>query len=163
MMFLSLPKALKVIVMMAVIGLAACSANESPAPTQTVTTITGQTMTFSNPKHYTLVNFWATSCATCVEEMPTLAALYQKYQAQGFRVIAIAMSYDRPDYVLNFSQKNALPFAVTLDVDEKHAQSFGGIVGTPTSFLINPQGQIIKRYIGKPDFVELEALIQSKG
>ena len=145
------------------LSLVACNISSQPAPTQSLTTITGQTIAMTQVQHYTLVNFWATSCATCVEEMPELIALHHAYQHKGFRLIAIAMSYDRPDYVLNFSRQHALPFPVVLDTTEKHAQSFGGIVGTPTSFLINPEGKIIKRYIGKPDFAELKALLQSKG
>src|SRR6188768_1912483 len=51
-----------------------------------------------------LVNFWATSCATCVAEMPEIVALYEKYRHQGFDTLAVAMHYDPPSYVVNFAQ-----------------------------------------------------------
>ena len=52
----------------------------------------------------TLVNFWATSCTTCVAEMPEIVATYNKYKDQGYDTLAVAMSYDPPSYVLNFAQ-----------------------------------------------------------
>ncbi|MEN9539609.1 MAG: hypothetical protein RLZZ126_1844, partial [Pseudomonadota bacterium] len=47
----------------------------------------------------TLVNFWATSCTTCVAEMPKIIATYDKYKARGYDTLAVAMSYDPPAYV----------------------------------------------------------------
>ncbi len=63
----------------------------------------------------TLVNFWATSCTTCVAEMPDIVATYNKYQNQGFDTVAVAMQYDPPQYVLNYAQSRQLPFKVALD------------------------------------------------
>ena len=63
----------------------------------------------------TLVNFWATSCVTCVAEMPKIIATYNKYHSQGFDTIAVAMSYDPPAYVVNYAQTRQLPFNVAID------------------------------------------------
>ena len=107
-----------------------------------------------------LVNFWATSCVTCVKEMPELAATHEKYEARGYETLAVAMSYDPPAYVLHFAETRKLPFQVALDLDGAIAHSFGDVRLTPTSVLINKRGEIVKRYVGAPDFVELHALIE---
>ncbi len=108
----------------------------------------------------TLVNFWATSCTTCVAEMPELVATYQKYQAQGFDTLAVAMSYDPPQYVLNFAQSRQLPFKVALDNTGAVAKAWGDVRLTPTTYLVNKQGEIVKSYVGAPDFADLHRLIE---
>ena len=107
-----------------------------------------------------VVNFWATSCTTCVKEMPALIDTHNKYKAQGLRTIAVAISYDRPDYVMNFAQTRNLPFDVALDIDGKIAKSFDDVRITPTTFLIDRKGAIVKTYVGEPDFAALHALIE---
>lgn len=107
-----------------------------------------------------LVNFWATSCSTCVAEMPHMAETYKKYHAQGLEFIAVAMSYDPPNYVLNFTETRKLPFHVALDVQGKLAQAFGDVKLTPTTYLIDKQGKILKRYVGQPSFAELHSLLE---
>jgi thiol-disulfide isomerase/thioredoxin len=107
-----------------------------------------------------LVNFWATSCVTCVKEMPMLVETHEKYAPQGYETIAVAMNYDRPDFVLNFSQTRGLPFKVAYDVDNTVAPAFFDTRVTPTTFLIDKQGKIIKRYVGEPPKQELHGLIE---
>ncbi|MBC3873269.1 TlpA family protein disulfide reductase [Undibacterium sp. LX15W] len=106
-----------------------------------------------------MVNFWATSCATCIKEMPHMIASYEKFRAQGLEFVAVAMSYDPPNYVLNFTETRQLPFHVVLDLEGKIAQAFGDVRLTPTTFLIDKQGNIIKRYVGEPSFDELNQLL----
>ncbi|HSV57763.1 MAG TPA: TlpA disulfide reductase family protein [Variovorax sp.] len=108
----------------------------------------------------TLVNFWATSCTTCVAEMPKVAATYQKYQAQGYDTLAVAMSYDPPSYVVNFTETRKLPFKVAIDNTGAVAKAWGDVQLTPTSYLVNKRGEIVKRYVGEPDFAELHKLIE---
>ncbi|MBV8503349.1 MAG: TlpA family protein disulfide reductase [Paucibacter sp.] len=108
-----------------------------------------------------LVNFWATSCTTCVHEMPQVVATFDKYTGKGFDVLAVAMSYDPPAYVANYAQSRKLPFSVAIDNTGAVAQAFGRVQLTPTSFLINKRGEIVKRYVGEPDFAELHKLIDS--
>ena len=109
----------------------------------------------------TLVNFWATSCVTCVAEMPKVIATYDKYHARGFDTIAVAMSYDPPSYVVNYTQTRKLPFAVAIDNTGSVARAWGEVQLTPTTFVVNKRGEIVKRYVGEPDFAELHRLIES--
>ena len=107
-----------------------------------------------------LVNFWATSCTVCVSEMPKMVQTYEKYREQGLETVAVAMSYDPPDRVFAYAQQNKLPFRVTLDIFGKAMQAFGGIRGTPTTFLVDRSGKIVHRFEGEPDFGNLHALIE---
>jgi len=106
-----------------------------------------------------LVNFWATSCTSCVAEMPELVATHQKFKDRGFDTVAVAMSYDPPSYVVNFAQSRQLPFKVAIDNTGAVARAWGEIKLTPTTFLVNKRGVIVKRFVGTPDFVELHQLI----
>lgn len=107
-----------------------------------------------------MVNFWATSCATCIAEMPKMVETYNQFHSRGLEYIGVAMSYDPPNYVLNYAQTRALPFQVALDTDGALARAFGEVKLTPTTFLIDKQGHILKRYIGQPSFEELHQLLE---
>lgn len=108
----------------------------------------------------TLVNFWSTSCTTCVAEMPEIVATYNKYKDQGYDTLAVAMSYDPPSYVLNFAQSRQLPFQVAIDNTGAVAKAWGDVKLTPTTYIVNKRGEIVKTYIGQPDFAELHQLIE---
>ena len=107
-----------------------------------------------------LINFWATSCTTCVAEMPDLIKTFEKHRSKGFYTIAVAMQYDPPSYVVNFAQSRNLPFDVAIDNTGKIAQAWGQVQLTPTTFIVNKKGQIVKRYVGTPDFKELDRLLE---
>ncbi|MDP1717399.1 MAG: TlpA disulfide reductase family protein [Burkholderiales bacterium] len=109
-----------------------------------------------------LVNFWATDCAICIKEMPELVRTYNKYHAQGLGFVAVAMQHDPPNYVINYAEKNALPFTVALDPVGALAQAFGGVRATPTTFVIDRRGNIVRKIVGEPDFAKLHELIEAK-
>ena len=109
--------------------------------------------------HVVLVNFWATDCAPCVEEMPAMAANWRRFSPQGFETLAVSMSYDPPALVSNFAQARALPFGVAIDNTGEIARRFGDVAFTPTSVLIDKQGRIVKRWVGKTDFAAVAPLI----
>jgi len=108
----------------------------------------------------TLVNFWATSCTTCVAEMPDIVATYDKYRARGFDTLAVAMSYDPPSYVVNFAESRKLPFPVAIDNTGAVARAWGDVKLTPSTFIVNKRGEIVKSFVGAPDFAELHRLIE---
>jgi peroxiredoxin len=107
-----------------------------------------------------LVNFWATSCATCVKEMPEVVATHDKFKGRGFDTLAVAMSYDPPAFVARYAETRKLPFGVAIDNTGTVAQAFGQVQLTPTTFLIDKHGEIVKRFVGEPDFPALHALIE---
>lgn len=145
------------------IGAAAYVASSvEAAPASTFVMLDGSKKTTADLKgRVTLVNFWATSCVTCVGEMPKVIATYDKYHAKGFDTIAVAMSYDPPSYVVNFAETRKLPFAVAIDNTGSIARAWGEVQLTPTTFVVNKRGEIVKRYVGEPDFAELHRLIES--
>lgn len=141
--------------------LAACfSGSQQAVPNLPFTQLDGSQHTISDLKgKVTLINFWATSCSTCVKEMPQMIATYQKFQGQGLETLAIAMEYDPPSYVMQFAQSRQLPFRVAMDHSGDLAKGFGDVQLTPTTFVVNKKGQIVKRYVGEPDFASLHALL----
>ncbi len=107
-----------------------------------------------------LVNFWATSCVSCVKEMPQIVATHRKFAPRGFETLAVAMSYDPPAYVANFAQSRQLPFGVVIDNTGAIAKAFPDVRLTPTTYLIDKRGAIVKRFVGEPDFAQLHLLVE---
>ncbi len=158
--------AAKLIAILAVAAIAAAGAwfalaPANTAPNTTFTSIKGEKFTTESLRgKVVLVNFWATSCVTCVKEMPMMVDTYNKYAPQGYEMVAVAMSYDPANYVLNFAESRKLPFKVALDPVGDIARSFNDVKLTPTSFLIDKEGRILKRYLGEPNVAEFHATIE---
>jgi peroxiredoxin len=143
-------------------GLYSIVAQKPLSPAVTLTTYQGEKLALENLRgQVVFVNFWATDCPTCVKEMPALVATHQKYQAQGYATVAIAMAHDKPDFIEAYVRQNKLPFVVAHDADGKAAAAFGGIRLTPTSFVIDRRGNIVKRILGEPDFPKLQKQIET--
>mgnify|MGYP001809793894 FL=1 len=140
-------------------GLAGC-AGRDPAPSFSYTLLDGtQGHTDRLRGKVVLINFWATSCVTCVKEMPQIVATHERFKARGFETLAVAMSYDPPAYVANFAETRKLPFGVVIDNTGAIARAFNDTQITPTTFLLDKQGRIVKRYVGEPDFAQLDKLL----
>jgi len=157
----------KIFVVLAILAIAAVgyfsfSAKE-PAPEVTFTNLKGEKITSRSLRgKVVMVNFWATSCVTCIKEMPQMVETYNKYKDKGLEYVAVAMSYDPPNYVLNYVQTRNLPFNVALDTQGELAKSFGDVKLTPTTFVIDKKGNIIKRYVGEPEFGALHQLLEKE-
>lgn len=108
-----------------------------------------------------LVTFWATTCASCIKEIPDLINLYDKFSAKGLEIIAVAMPYDRPDHVLEMVKAHKLPYPIALDIDARIVRAFGDVRVTPNNFLITPNGKIIKHHVGILDMSATGQLLQS--
>jgi thiol-disulfide isomerase/thioredoxin len=142
-------------------ALALAGCGEERAPSSSFVLLDGSTMATQQMQgKVTLVNFWATSCTTCVAEMPQIVATYGQYKDRGFDTLAVAMQYDPPAYVVNFTESRKLPFKVAIDNTGANAKAWGDVQLTPTSYLVNKRGEIVKRYVGAPDFAELHRLIE---
>jgi peroxiredoxin len=143
------------------VAFAGCS--PSQAPEITLVSLSGQEIPLQSLRgRVVVVNFWATSCAVCIREMPDLAHLQRRFGEQGVTVIAVAMRYNPPNQVLDYAKSAALPFVVSLDPMGKIEAAFGGVRGTPTTFIIDKRGQIVQRTVGAPDFPRLHTLLEAK-
>lgn len=102
-----------------------------------------------------LVNFWATTCAVCVREMPQIVATHQRFAGRGFETLAVAMRYDPPASVAYYAESRKLPFGVVIDNTGVIARAFDDVRATPTTFVIDKQGRVALRVVGEPDFAAL--------
>lgn len=134
-----------------------------PAPAVTYSLIDGAKLSQQQLRgKVVLINFWATSCVSCVVDMQTLADTHRRFHDRGFETVAVAMSYDRPDYVLHFASTRKLPFPVALDLNGEAAAAYGDVAVTPSSFLIGKDGRIVMRWVGEPDMATLNKLIEAE-
>lgn len=108
-----------------------------------------------------LVTFWATSCTGCVKEIPHLIELHEEFSPQGFKVIGIAMSYDPPNHVIAMREARKIPYTIALDIDDSAARAFGDVRLTPTTFLIAPDGRIVRQKIGEFDMDDMRGQIRA--
>lgn len=143
-------------------GLVISLSSKDSAPNLTMTSISGEKLSLQQLRgKMVLINFWATSCPGCIEEMPKLVDTYQRYHGKGLEIIAVAMSYDPPNHVLNYSKQHALPFPVVLDTTEDASHAFGNVQVTPTTFVIDKQGKVVRHILGTINFADLETLLST--
>lgn len=143
---------LTAVVAIALVGVWQFSETTQSAPDVTFTDLQGQSVTTQDLRgKVVLVKFWATSCVTCIAQMPDTIKHQQDLSPRGFETIAVAMQYDPPNYVKNYTETRKLPFPVVIDAQGELARAFGDVQLTPTAFLIDKQGHIIKRYLGNYD------------
>ena len=118
-----------------------------------LTTINGEKITSQQLLgKITLINFWATDCPGCINEMPGLIETYNQYKGQGLEVIAVAMYYDPPSRVISFTKNNNLPFPVVLDPNKEIISKFNNVKLTPTSIVLDKNGNVINTIIGEINF-----------
>ena len=120
------------------------------APNISLQLIDGGKINLSNLKGKpVLITFWATSCPGCIKEIPHLIELYDELHSKGLEIIGIAMPYDRPDYVMEMAKRAKIPYLVAFDLKGEAVRAFGKVTLTPTSFLIDDEGKIVKKKIGE--------------
>ncbi|MCP5266740.1 MAG: TlpA family protein disulfide reductase [Burkholderiaceae bacterium] len=133
----------------------------SPAPDVRLTTTDGGTVSLADWRgEVVLVEFWATTCAICVAEMPAIDSLHRDLRGRGLRVVAVAMSYDRPDHVLAYARRVAPSFTIAIDPYGEAQAALGPVPGTPTRLLVDRDGLIVARLIGRADIARLRDLIE---
>jgi peroxiredoxin len=106
-----------------------------------------------------VVDFWATWCHGCLQEMPWFADFQRKYGDQGFSVIGVSLDAEGWKVVKPFVAKAAVPYRIVLGND-KSAEAYG-IVNMPDTFLIDQEGRIAVKYVGMVDKNGLEKNIQT--
>lgn len=126
------------------------------APDVTFTTLDGEEIRLADRAGKpTLITFWATTCATCVQEMPYLKAMYEELGPRGLEIVGVAMDYDPIRDVERLVEARELNYRIMHDSEGEIASAFGGVRLTPTTFLIGPRGDIIQRRLGLIDMERL--------
>ena len=134
------------------------------------TTASGFSLTDSKGKVHTLgsykgkwvlVKFWATWCPPCLDEIPDLVALHDKYKDTRLEVIGIAMDYQSPKQVLDFADGMFISYPIVLGTS-KIAGQFGPLQGLPTTYLYNPEGKRVAYQVGGITQQAVEQYINSK-
>lgn len=152
------------------VGVMAMSAEGKPAPEVTLQDLDGKDVALRDLKgKVVFVNFWATWCGPCQDEIPSLIDLQNQYASQGFTVVGIAMDEEGKSVVAPFvakelydvkGQKLHINYPILLGTDEA-SEKFGGILGYPTSFLISRSGKQLMKFQGPPDLSVIAQAIES--
>jgi len=137
--------------------------NRPDAPSDLVyKTIDGQSLTLDQLRGKTvLIDFWSTTCKSCVEEIPNLIALYKELHPKGLEILGVAMPSDRPDMVLKAVKDLQIPYPIVIDIYGEIPQAYGDVSVTPTHFLIAPDGKILDKIVGKIDMVKFRDRIKT--
>ncbi len=119
----------------------------SPAPAFELPALEGEPVSLgAYAGRVVLVNFWATWCKPCEEEMPAMERLYQAHREAGFELLAIAVG-EPEEVVRPFRDRLGLTFPVLLDEDKRVSLSYQTF-RFPESYLIGPDGRVVERYVG---------------
>jgi thiol-disulfide isomerase/thioredoxin len=149
--------------LLAVAILAGCSTPSKPAsavPQFSLSSLEGKTVAMKDLSNkVVIVDFWATWCGPCREEIPHLNELYSELKGKGLEIVGISMDTDGTDGVKDFAREFRIQYPIVMG-DEKVAESFGGIIGLPTTFVIDRQGKIAKKYIGLPPAGDMRKVVK---
>ena len=131
------------------------------APPLVGQTLDGRTLTLEQLRGKpVLVTFWATTCPSCIEEMPHLIELYRELNPKGLEIIGVAMAYDPPEQVRTLAMQRQIPYPIVLDTQARIAQEFDNVRLTPTTVLISPDGRIVHYRLGLLDLPKLRETIR---
>ena len=118
-----------------------------PVPTLTLETLDGASIDLeARDGELLLVNFWATWCAPCREEIPDLKSLHTDFE--NLTVIGVALDRKGREVVKPFAQKLEINYPIVIDKSGAAEAEFGPIPGLPTTVLVTPDGQVTKRVVG---------------
>lgn len=110
---------------------------------------------------WVLVNFWATWCPPCLEEIPDLISLYDAHKGKDLIVLGIAMDYRSSKQVTDFADSMFITYPIVLGNSKITAQ-IGQVPGLPTTYLYNPQGKMVAFNVGPLTKKAVERYIASK-
>jgi len=133
---------------------------QTKAPDFTLPDLNGKAFSLSELEgKVVILDFWATWCPPCVMEIPHFIDLYKEYKGQGLEVVGVSLDRGGVKVVKSFVEKNEMAYPVVIG-NQKVAEDYGGIRGIPTTFVINRQGYIVKKFVGYRDKKVFESIIQ---
>ncbi len=142
------------LLLVAFVGLLANSLNEhvvkegDTAPSFTIRTDTGKTMgPEAFPGKVLILNFWASWCAPCVEEMPSLDSLQKRFAGQGVTILGVSIDTDAKAY-RQFLSKTPVSFETAMETANRINVDYGTLQ-VPETYIIDRSGKVIKKIIGK--------------
>ena len=160
----SLP-ALFAVTVLAWIGFAPAPVSADPlqkgkAPLWTLPDVNGKPVHLADYQgKVVILDFWATWCPPCRAEIPSFIDLQTKYGSKGLVIIGASVDQDGPAGVSAFISQNHMNYPVVMASDDV-AKAYGGIEGIPTTFVIDPSGNIVTSYVGATEESEFEAQIK---
>ena len=132
----------------------------SQAPDFALTDLSGKTVHLSDFKgKVVIVDFWATWCGPCRVEIPDFVKLQSKYKDKGLEIVGLSLDADGEKAVKPFVDQHDINYTMLLANDDT-AKSYGGILGIPTTFVIDRQGRIVQKLVGVMPAKTFEDTIQ---
>ena len=136
------------------------ASKKSPAQDFETELLNGESFQLSNQKgKVVLLNIWATWCPPCEEETPDLVDLYEKYRGQGVEFLGISIDEQGKSVVQPFVEKYEVTYPITID-DGTIMEKYGPLMGVPTTYLIDKQGNLRYFATGAVTIKELEPRLE---
>ena len=132
-----------------------------PAPDFTLKTLEGDSLQLSALNGRTvLLNFWATWCTPCLQEMPLLAQLHRKWEARGVTVLGISLDYGDTEIITHYTNRLGIPYPILLGSDA--VATAYKVIALPATYVIDADGMITNHITGLVNIEELEAALNSQ-
>ncbi|MBI2118489.1 MAG: redoxin domain-containing protein [Elusimicrobia bacterium] len=106
-----------------------------------------------------VLDFWATWCPPCLEDIPHFKKLHQKYSDQGLVILGVSLDESGRDHVKEFVKENSISYPIAMSND-RIVKDFGGIRGIPTTFIIDRNGKTVEKLVGYHDLEKFESLVK---